>query len=907
MSNIKKKKNLPEMAVNNLDNINLTQENADVKSEVLTAEHKSDFYKSGISDETLNPYIQEGYVESQENGWKLYYPELLENVSTNYYTFRFDNPPEGKNGKKLGKYKRPAGETSRIFRPLSFTPTILEDIKQPIIIVEGEKKAIKAEQEGFNCLAISGVWCWKSKYTDDTLIPDLHKIKWEGRKVYLCFDNDIVVKSQVKQALFAFMEVITLFGAIVRPVYLPACNEVNKKLGLDDYLMDYGAEEFQKLIDNARIPANLLLDKFITKKNEDFGKKNEYEYPEEYSKDFEYLKSEIYVINNNYYDIEISRDSRIIKAIRKSNFIIRILREVKNHNLKFGYETEFKVKMITILDGFPTKEKILSVDELFNYKNLSEILKSNGIHQYHLKELEYKNIIRKELFRVDSRLNSFENPGFNVLDISKIWLTKNFCFDFETKRHYTSDSGKPIKFFTEEVCLKTGSGFLAPKIKFLLADESIDEITNKFPYLEEVKSEYQPYIKEELTSIQLIAISMLHNILESYNNTIEPFLILGIAILSPFVAEIFDRLQGYPIGFAGGESQSGKSNLLITIAYLYGFKHNFLKSGNDTPKNILHNLEYYSKIPVLIQETGKFLRDRIEDMLVKPVYDRTGRGLMFSGEEQNIKAINSTLIIASNDVIHRNLQTSSRLIFTDWKKDDFDKNKAKLFNQVRETLLSAIFPSVLSIEPDEILRLLNHNIEFIEKQNFNIDTRSISNIALAKTGMDFIVKLTGLDATVPALKILQDKYAKFLENYNEAVSVKDSFEIFLEIFELLVRDGKVAKNIDWKLVNNDSYLAIHLKSVYPRFKEYFKRTHDSIFSIPSEKDIRNGAKKRGFDTNYPASFGSTTKKTVRIVMDSHEHLLSVLKSIPDSSNSSDSSNLRNPRTKRKVGKSSAAF
>jgi len=884
----------------NKQNLPVTQENAYVKPENITDEHKSDFYKSGISDETLNPYIQDEYIESQENGWKLYYPELTENVKTNYHTIRFDKQPEGKNGKKLGKYKRPAGETSRIFRPLSFNPAILEDILQPIIIVEGEKKAIKAEQERFNCLAISGVWCWKSKYTDDTLIPDLHKIKWEGRKVYPCFDNDIVVKPQVKQALFAFMETITSFGAIVRPVYLPAYNKVNKKLGLDDYLIEYGAEEFQKLIDNARMPANLLLDKFITRKNEDFGKKIEYEYPEEYSKDFEFFKNGIYIINNNYYDVVKPRDSKTIEATRKSNFIIRILREVKNHNLKFDYETEFKVEIITILDGHPTKEKILNIDELFDYKKLSGILKSNGIHQYHLKELEYKNIIRKELSQVNSRLNSFENPGFNVLDISKIWLTKNFCFDFETKRQYTSDSGKPIKFFTEEVCLKTGSGFLAPKIKILRADEAISEITNKFPYLEEVKSEYTPYINGELTSIQLITLSLFHNIFESYNNTIEPFLILGVAALSPFVEEIFKKLQGYPMGFAGGESQSGKSNMLITIASLYGFKNNFLKSGNDTPKNLLHNLEYYSKIPVLIQETGKFLRDRIEDMLIKPVYDRTGRGLMFSGEEQNIKAINSTLIIASNDMIHRNLQTSSRLIFTDWKKDDFDKNKAKSFNSVRENILSAILPSILSIEPDEVLQLLNCNMEAIEKQNFNIDTRSISNIALAKTGYDFIVKLTGLKANTPALKTLQDKYSKFLENYNEAVSVKDSFEIFLEIFELLVRDEKIAKNIDWKLVNNDSYLAIHLKSVYPRFKEYFKRTHDNNFSIPSEKDIRNGAKKRGLEINYAAYFGSTTKKTVRIVMDNYEHLLSVLKSLSDSSDSLDSSNLRKSRIKKKA-------
>jgi DNA primase len=33
------------------------------------------------------------------------------------------------------------------------------------VIVEGEKKAIKAVEAGINCVAIAGVWCFKSKKT----------------------------------------------------------------------------------------------------------------------------------------------------------------------------------------------------------------------------------------------------------------------------------------------------------------------------------------------------------------------------------------------------------------------------------------------------------------------------------------------------------------------------------------------------------------------------------------------------------------------------------------------------------------------------------------------------------------------------------------------------------------------
>ena len=863
-------------------------ENSNVNSELLIEAHKSDFLKSGINDETLNIYSQAGYLESIENGWRLYYPELTENAKSEYWTIRNDeqyNEPDSsfQPDKQKSKYKRPAGETSRIFRPLNLNPAILEDTTQPIIFTEGEKKALKAVQEGFSCLSIAGVWCFKSKHTDDALIPDLHKIKWDGRKVYLCFDNDIVVKPQVKQALYSFMEILSSFGAIVRPLYLPSFNKVNKKLGLDDYLIEYGAEHFQKVIDIARIPVSLLLDRFVTKKNEDFGKKIEYDIEDDYINDFKFVKNGIYAINDNYYDIYIIRpkndDDNInwkFTAIKKSNFVLKIQREVKNHSLKFDYQTEHKVEIITKLNEQSTKPKIITAKELLDFKNSHDVLKTNGIHLHTLTEYEYKNVIHKELEKRPTILNSFENPGFNILNNSNIWITQNLCVDLNIKEQYLLDKNGYINYKGEEIVLKTNKGFQSPIIKIFDDSETTETLFSNYEYLKEVKDKYKSHIDGDYTLVLLIASALFDNVYESYGHTIEPFLILGTAVLSPFVEEIYEKLQGYPIGFAGGESQSGKSNLLINIAHLFGFKQNFLKSGNDTVKNLLHNIECYSKIPVLIQETGDKLRNNIEDMLIKPVYDRTGRGLMSTGEEQNIKAVNSTLILASNDIIHRNLQTSSRLVYTDWKKENFDKNIAKRFNPIRENLLSAILPSILVIEPDEILELLEANIKAIEQQNFNIDTRSISNIALARTGMDILISFTGLREDVSSILALQENYTQFLEDYCDAVSIKDSFDIFIEIFEILLRDDKITYNTDWKVLNSDTQLAIYLKSVYPRFSEYFKRMNDNGLSIPTEKNIGNSAKKRGFNTNYNVKFNTDQKKCLTIDLSGYEHLKSVI-------------------------------
>ena len=55
--------------------------------------------------------------------------------------------------------------------------------------------------------------------------------------------------------------------------------------------------------------------------------------------------------------------------------------------------------------------------------------------------------------------------------------------------------------------------------------------------------------------------------------------------MSPFVDILFSKTMGYPINFMYGEAASGKSNLLITIAYLFGFDSRYLSSGNDTSLN----------------------------------------------------------------------------------------------------------------------------------------------------------------------------------------------------------------------------------------------------------------------------------------------------------------------------------
>ncbi|OGI25393.1 MAG: hypothetical protein A2287_09440 [Candidatus Melainabacteria bacterium RIFOXYA12_FULL_32_12] len=583
-------------------NNNYTENLPESQQVIQTFSLERDFEKSGINSDVIQRYRENGYLEELNDCWKLYYPELLENEISDYWTIRFYSPPVDENGKEENKYKRPAGLTSRIFRPLDSTPDLLQDSSKPLIITEGEKKAIKAVQEGFDCIAISGVWCWRGK-TQDGLIPDMHKINWQDRSVYLCFDNDVVVKPQVKQALDALAEQLYKFGAIVRIINLPRYNEVNKKLGLDDYLIEYSVEDFKELMKSARMPVDLLLKSYITRRNEDFDKRVTYPIDSQNIVDFEFVKDGIYSVHNNYYDIKVERikarksgkdeeyndeyDGWILQAVRKSNFIIKIRRGVIYNSIKFSHQTEHQLEIITLGNGISANPLIVSIKEILDIRNIHEILKKNGICLHTLKDTELKNIIQKELGSYPKRLQVFENPGYISLESGNYWAYKNSCINIDTKELIKAHNDCISIDNDTELSLKVIAGMKAPKIRYI--EQEVDILLDEYPYLQSVYSRYGDYTRKP---DQLIALALFTNVIETYNCTIEPFLILGTAIMSPFVSEIFDELQGFPIAFAGGESQSGKSNLLITIANLYGFDSTYLKSGTDTPKNILHNIEY---------------------------------------------------------------------------------------------------------------------------------------------------------------------------------------------------------------------------------------------------------------------------------------------------------------------------
>lgn len=126
---------------------------------------------------------------------------------------------------------------------------LVSDVNQPIIITEGEFKAIKACQEGFPTIGLGGVYNWRSNKLGIRWLPSLEPIQWVRRNVYICFDSDFKTNPMVCSALQELAEELFKRGAFVQLVVLPT--EGKDKLGLDDFLVAEPIEQFKRLLHEA--------------------------------------------------------------------------------------------------------------------------------------------------------------------------------------------------------------------------------------------------------------------------------------------------------------------------------------------------------------------------------------------------------------------------------------------------------------------------------------------------------------------------------------------------------------------------------------------------------------------------------------------------------------------------------
>ena len=240
----------------------------------LTPRHLADLRASGLSDRQIAAcgiYSMQAPASIQAAlRWKRYDGELgdclafpfvdAEGKPTGYVRLKPDRPRNRKEDGKPIKYESPKGISNRAY----FPPGTLAALKEPfapLLMVEGEKKAAKADQEEFSCVGLVGVYGWQKKRAKDKdgnprgereLIDELASIPLQGRPVFLVFDSDAAINRNVSWAEWHLAETLQRYGAAVRAVRIPQGDPgpdgTPVKIGLDDFLVAHGPNAFRELL-----------------------------------------------------------------------------------------------------------------------------------------------------------------------------------------------------------------------------------------------------------------------------------------------------------------------------------------------------------------------------------------------------------------------------------------------------------------------------------------------------------------------------------------------------------------------------------------------------------------------------------------------------------------------------------
>jgi hypothetical protein len=183
-----------------------------------------------------------GFAPSQRNVPALLVPVFSPAGEVVLHQSRPDEP-RVKDGDPI-KYETPKG--SRMV--MDVHPSMrdkLGDPSGPLWITEGIKKGDALTSQGLCAVTLLGVWSWRGKNErgGKTALPEWDQVALNGRRVYVVFDSDVMVKPQVHQALSRLKRFLESRGAEVRIAYLPH-GEGGKKQGVDDFFVaGHGVED----------------------------------------------------------------------------------------------------------------------------------------------------------------------------------------------------------------------------------------------------------------------------------------------------------------------------------------------------------------------------------------------------------------------------------------------------------------------------------------------------------------------------------------------------------------------------------------------------------------------------------------------------------------------------------------
>lgn len=197
----------------------------------LHPEHAADLRKSGLTDETIAAHKIRTVPPDMFDrllGFQVP-PPTLSMMLIPYYDLCglivphirvkvFPPIHDGADGHTV-KYLQPRSSSPRLFFPLAALDAVARG-DGPLLVVEGEKKALAVAQRGLAAIGIAGIEGWHTRGSRG-LLADFDAIPLMGRGVEIVPDSDFRTNRAVAAAVSGFATALAARGARARVVILP--------------------------------------------------------------------------------------------------------------------------------------------------------------------------------------------------------------------------------------------------------------------------------------------------------------------------------------------------------------------------------------------------------------------------------------------------------------------------------------------------------------------------------------------------------------------------------------------------------------------------------------------------------------------------------------------------------------
>ena len=398
------------------------------------------------------------------------------------------------------------------------------------------------------------------------------------------------------------------------------------------------------------------------------------------------------------------------------------------------------------------------------------------------------------------------------------------------------------------------------------------------------KAEIQPIIKKSKMSAQKLSQMLLKTTYDGYNNTAEPLLVIGLALMARFKNNISEHTKGFPVAYLYGTTSAGKTNLLNNIVFLLGLNEDYIYSGDSTVLSIWERLDRCICMPIIYDELS---RRAINDNLIEGLIKAAFQGINRDKIGKIKTAINATLILSSNFQPPQRPEILNRLLLCNFEQQNFKLEKVIDFNEIRENHLSNLLPVIVRQKPDDVIQIFKQKTEYIKKLNPNLKSRCINSIAIAYTGYQVLLNIA--EETPP--KAVTKHFEQFVKNYGDALNVASPWDEFITALPILARNNAIVYSRDYKyaydteekvidnrheIINYPSMLCIHFEKAYQVFSAYYRQLkHDCP---PTQKELLLYAKndKRIFpgknQITKSINIGGVRKKCLVIDIKNNEDL-----------------------------------